>query len=154
MELSKERIESLRELLAPANRKIVIVAHTNPDGDAVGSSLAWAEVLRGMGHEVTCIVPNKYPYFLDWLPGIGQVVVFKNDTAGDAVRAIAEAALLFCLDFSAVSTTTFRPTGISTSRSRIPIRRAPVSSYTVSSKRCSAPMPLRGRWPRRSTWAS
>ena len=34
MELSKERIESLRELLAPANRKIVIVAHTNPDGDA------------------------------------------------------------------------------------------------------------------------
>ena len=53
MELSKERIESLRELLAPANRKIVIVAHTNPDGDAVGSSLAWAEVLRGMGHEVT-----------------------------------------------------------------------------------------------------
>ena len=102
-ELSKERIESLRELLAPANRKIVIVAHTNPDGDAVGSSLAWAEVLRGMGHEVTCIVPNKYPYFLDWMPGIGQVVVFKNDTAGDAVRAIAEADLLFCLDFNAVS---------------------------------------------------
>lgn len=103
MELSKERIESLRELLAPANRKIVIVAHTNPDGDAVGSSLAWAEVLRGMGHEVTCIVPNKYPYFLDWMPGIGQVVVFKNDTAGDAVRAIAEADLLFYLDFNAVS---------------------------------------------------
>ena len=103
MELSKERIESLRELLAPANRKIVIVAHTNPDGDAVGSSLAWAEVLRGMGHEVTCIVPNKYPYFLDWMPGIGQVVVFKNDTAGDAVRAIAEADLRFCLDFNAVS---------------------------------------------------
>lgn len=103
MELSKERIESLRELLAPANRKIVIVAHTNPDGDAVGSSLAWAEVLRGMGHEVTCIVPNKYPYFLDWMPGIGQVVVFKNDTAGDAVRAIAETDLLFCLDFNAVS---------------------------------------------------
>ena len=103
MELSKERIESLRELLAPANRKIVIVAHTNPDGDAVGSSLAWAEVLRGMGHEVTCIVPNKYPYFLDWMPGIGQVVVFKNDTAGDAVRAIAAADLLFCLDFNAVS---------------------------------------------------
>lgn len=103
MELSKERIESLRELLAPANRKIVIVAHTNPDGDAVGSSLAWAEVLRRMGHEVTCIVPNKYPYFLDWMPGIGQVVVFKNDTTGDAVRAIAEADLLFCLDFNAVS---------------------------------------------------
>ena len=27
---------------------------------AVGSSLAWAEALRSMGHEVTCVVPNKY----------------------------------------------------------------------------------------------
>ena len=103
MELSKERIESLRELLAPANRKIVIVAHTNPDGDAVGSSLAWAEVLRGMGHEVTCIVPNKYPYFLDWMPGIDEVVIFKTDTEGRARRAIAEADMIFCLDFNAVS---------------------------------------------------
>ncbi len=103
MELSKERIESLRELLAPANRKIVIVAHTNPDGDAVGSSLAWAEVLRGMGHEVTCIVPNKYPYFLDWMPGRVQIVHIKNHTERDDVRAIAEADLLFCLDFNAVS---------------------------------------------------
>lgn len=103
MELSKERIESLRELLAPANRQIVIVAHTNPDGDAVGSSLAWAEVLRTMGHTVTCIVPNKYPYFLDWMPGIGEVVIFRNDTEGRAVRAISGADILFCLDFNAVS---------------------------------------------------
>ena len=103
MELSKERLERLRELLAPAHQQIVIVSHTNPDGDAVGSSLAWAEALRSMGHEVTCVVPNKYPYFLDWMQGIEEVVVFKNDTAGDAVRAIAEADLLFCLDFNAVS---------------------------------------------------
>lgn len=103
MELSKERIESLRELLAPKNRKIVIVAHTNPDGDAVGSSLAWAEALRGMGHAVTCVVPNKYPYFLDWMQGIDEIVVFKNDTEGHAARAIAEADILFCLDFNAVS---------------------------------------------------
>ena len=103
MELSKERIESLRELLAPANRKIVIVAHTNPDGDAVGSSLAWAEVLRGMGHEVTCIVPNKYPYFLDWMPGIDEVVIFKNDAEGRARQAVEAADVIFCLDFNAIS---------------------------------------------------
>ena len=84
MELSKERLERLRELLAPAHQQIVIVSHTNPDGDAVGSSLAWAEALRSMGHEVTCVVPNKYPYFLDWMQGIEEVVVFKNDTEGRA----------------------------------------------------------------------
>lgn len=103
MELSKDHIERLRELLARPAQRIVILSHTNPDGDAVGSSLAWAEVLRGMGHAVTCIVPNKYPYFLDWMPGIEEVVVFKTDTEGRAARAVSEADIFFCLDFNAVS---------------------------------------------------
>ncbi|WP_299099675.1 DHH family phosphoesterase [uncultured Alistipes sp.] len=103
MELSHKQIESLKEMLAQPRLRIVILSHTNPDGDAVGSSLAWAEVLRTRGHEVTCVVPNKYPYFLDWMPGIEEVVVFKTDTEGRAVKAIAEADVLFCLDFNAVS---------------------------------------------------
>ena len=103
MELSHKQIESLKEMLAQPRLRIVILSHTNPDGDAVGSSRAWAEVLRARGHEVTCVVPNKYPYFLDWMPGIEEVVVFKTDTEGRAVKAIAEADVLFCLDFNAVS---------------------------------------------------
>ena len=103
MELSHKQIESLKEMLAQPRLRIVILSHTNPDGDAVGSSLAWAEVLRVRGHEVTCVVPNKFPYFLDWMPGIDEVVVFKTDTEGRAVKAIAEADVLFCLDFNAVS---------------------------------------------------
>ena len=103
MELSHKQIESLKEMLAQPRLRIVILSHTNPDGDAVGSSLAWAEVLRTMGHAVTCVVPNKYPYFLDWMPGIDEVVIFKTDTEGRARRAIAEADMIFCLDFNAVS---------------------------------------------------
>ena len=103
MELSHKQIESLKEMLAQPRLRIVILSHTNPDGDAVGSSLAWAEVLRARGHEVTCVVPNKYTYFLDWMPGIEEGVVFKTDTEGRAVKAIAEADVLFCLDFNAVS---------------------------------------------------
>ena len=103
MKLSEKHIGSLRELLARPRLRIVTVSHANPDGDAVGSSLAWAEVLRGLGHEVTCIVPNKYPYFLDWMPGIGEVVVFKTDAEGRAAKAVAEADAIFCLDFNAVS---------------------------------------------------
>lgn len=103
MKLSKEHIERLREMLARAGQRIVIVSHTNPDGDAVGSSLAWAEILRTMGHEVTCVVPNKFPYFLDWMPGIDEVVVFKTDTGGRARQAIEAADVIFCLDFNAIS---------------------------------------------------
>lgn len=103
MNISEEQIESLREALSEPHRHIVIVSHTNPDGDAVGSSLAWAEVLRRLGHTVTCIVPNKYPYFLDWMTGIGELVVFKHDTEGRAVRAIERADLIFSLDFNSIA---------------------------------------------------
>lgn len=103
MTIKEEDIERLRQLLEEPARKIVIVAHVNPDGDAVGSSIAWRDALQGMGHRVTCVVPNKYPYFLDWMSDIGSVVIFKNDEAGIARRAVEEADLIFCLDFNAIS---------------------------------------------------
>lgn len=90
-------------MLAPAGQNIVIVTHTNPDGDAIGSSLAWAGALRSMGHQVTCVVPNKYPYFLDWMRGIDEVVVFKHDELEVVSRAIVGADILFCLDFNSIS---------------------------------------------------
>lgn len=103
MKLSTDQVDRLRQMLSTPGLRAAIVSHTNPDGDAVGSSLAWAGALRALGYEATCIVPNKYPYFLDWMPGIEEVVVFRNDTEGRAARALAEADLIFCLDFNAVS---------------------------------------------------
>ena len=103
MEVSRPNIETLREMLAAPARKIVTLSHTNPDGDAVGSSLAWAEALRRMGHSVTCIVPNKYPYYLNWMAGIRDMVIFKHDDEGRAARAVAEADIIFCLDFHSLS---------------------------------------------------
>lgn len=102
MKLTEEPIKALKELLARQNQRIVLLAHTNPDGDAIGSSLAWARMLESMGHTVTCIVPNKYPYFLDWMPGIDQVVIFRNDPE-KAQSAVAGADILFSMDFNAIS---------------------------------------------------
>lgn len=103
MNISQDRIDALRALLVRPSQQIVILSHTNPDGDAIGSSLAWSDVLTSMGHRVTCIVPNKYPYFLDWMPGIADVVIHRTDTEGRAARAIAGADIIFCLDFNAIS---------------------------------------------------
>ena len=102
MQLSVSKIEALRELLATP-QSIVILSHTNPDGDAVGSSLAWAEILRKMGHDVTCILPNRYPYYLDFMPNISSVVIFKNDEKGVAKEALKRADIIFCLDFHLLS---------------------------------------------------
>ncbi len=103
MTFPKTDTDRLKEWLSGPARRIVIVTHTNPDGDAVGSSLAWAEKMRELGHRATCIVPNKYPYFLDWMPGIGEIIVYKNDPEGRAARAVAEADMIFCLDFNAIT---------------------------------------------------
>ena len=103
MEILSQKIDQLRELLSRPEQNIVILSHTNPDGDAVGSSIAWAEALRREGHKVTCIVPNKYPYYLDWMSGIKEIVTFKYDPEGLAPEAVAKADLIFCLDFHSLS---------------------------------------------------
>lgn len=102
MEFQRAHIEQLKTWLSERPMKIVTVSHTNPDGDAIGSSLAWAELLRTMGHTVTSIVPNRHPYFLNWMPHIKDLVIFKFD-AERALEAIREADMIFCLDFNALS---------------------------------------------------
>ncbi len=103
MNISQTNISLLRELLSKPSQKIVVLSHTNPDGDAVGSSIAWGEALRRLGHTVTCVVPNKYPYYLDWMTGISDVVIFKTDSEGRTAAAVAEADVIFCLDFHSLS---------------------------------------------------
>lgn len=102
MEFQKDTIEALRAMLTTAPQRVVIVSHTNPDGDALGSSLAWAEALRSLGHTVTCIVPNRYPYFLNWMPCIKEVVLFKEHPE-EAQRLVEEADMICCLDFNDLS---------------------------------------------------
>ena len=99
MNISKENIEALRGLIECEPRNVVVLSHTNPDGDALGSSLAWAEALRQRGHKVTCIVPNRFPYYLEWMSGLEDMVIFKCDEERRAAAAVAEAELIFCLDF-------------------------------------------------------
>lgn len=102
MEPDIESIERLRQLVLDRPRRITVVSHTNPDGDAIGSSLAWASFLRRYGHSVECVVPNRPPYFLEWMPGISSLRIFKDDKNGETARFIAESELIFCLDFNCI----------------------------------------------------
>ncbi len=93
-------VARLREIIeAKSGQKIVVVAHTNPDGDALGSTLAWARVLRQMGHSVECISPNNYPYFMGWMDGIDDYIIHRNDEER-AQKAVGEAEVIFCMDFN------------------------------------------------------
>ena len=102
MNLSQESLKAARELLCGAPLRVVVVSHTNPDGDAIGSSLALREALTAHGHSVTCIVPNRYPYYLDWIPNIQHLLIFKSDH-DKAVEAVREAEVIICADMSNLS---------------------------------------------------
>lgn len=95
------KIAKLKEFLAGAPKRIAVVTHTNPDGDAIGSSLAWAEVLRGLGHSVSCLVPNRYPSFLGWMQGIENVIVAKEKPEVAAAE-VAAAELVFIMDLNKI----------------------------------------------------
>ncbi len=99
---NNRKTDALRQLLSGAPKNAVIVSHTNPDGDSVGSSLALARVLASMGHQVTCIVPNRIPSFLSWMKDANKIHVLKLDPEG-TLPAVESAEVIFCVDFNQIS---------------------------------------------------
>lgn len=93
-----QKMEQLQELLQ-SPLKIVITTHHKPDGDAMGSSLALYNALLQWGHAVQVVTPNDYGFFLQWLPGNAHVIEFEKQPQ-EAIQAIQQADLLFCLDFN------------------------------------------------------
>lgn len=87
-------------LTSPA--EIVVTSHYNPDGDALGSSLALSRYLTKKGHSVTTIIPNDFPGFLQWMPGQKDIVVYfhKSKTADELLK---NAKIIFSLDYNAIS---------------------------------------------------
>jgi len=60
-------VERAAEMLASAPN-VLVTCHLGPDGDAVGSMVALASLLRQRGAEVTLYNPDLVPRHLKWLP--------------------------------------------------------------------------------------
>ncbi len=82
-------------------KNVVIIGHRNPDGDAMGSTLALKFYLEKKGHKATVVVPNEYPDFLHWLPGSDSTFRFDWQNS-QSMRAIKKSDLIFLLDFNAL----------------------------------------------------
>lgn len=109
--MNEATIAKVKQLLAES-RKIVVVGHKNPDGDAVGSCLALANVLRILGHEAVVIMPNDFPDFLKWMPEWEDILIYDKNVA-QADEIIAAAEVIFTLDFNAFNRTGDMETALS-----------------------------------------
>ncbi len=98
--MNKNEIKEVKALLS-SPKNIVIVPHRNPDGDAMGASLAMYYYLKKKGHNATVVAPNDYPSFLKWLPGSKDVFKFDMQNR-QSKSAIDEASIVFLLDFNAL----------------------------------------------------
>ncbi len=89
----------VNELSVP--KYVTIVSHRNPDGDAIGSSLAMYHMLSKFGHTVRVIWPSEYPAVFEWMPGIKDCTIYDVHT--DLAKTYIEMAdVIVALDFNSL----------------------------------------------------
>jgi bifunctional oligoribonuclease and PAP phosphatase NrnA len=93
--------EAVKILFHPG-KKVVLLIHPNPDGDALGSSLGLARLLGNMGQQCTVISPNDFPDFLKWLPGAGDICLL-NVPETKAYELLKQADFIFVIDCNEIS---------------------------------------------------
>ncbi|MEX0273884.1 MAG: bifunctional oligoribonuclease/PAP phosphatase NrnA [Flavobacteriaceae bacterium] len=99
--MNKTDVATVKKMLSEP-RKIAIVPHKNPDGDAIGSTLALCHYLLKKGHEASVVAPNDYPKFLKWMPGNDRILNFERENK-QSVTLLKNADIIFTLDFNHLS---------------------------------------------------
>jgi len=89
--------------LLSSPKKIVIIPHTNPDADALGSSLGLRDYLLKKGHKVTVISPTDYPKFLSWMKGNEMVIVMNEKNKKHLNSLLDNSDIIFCIDFNSLN---------------------------------------------------
>ena len=98
--LTDSEISEVRILLKQ-EKNIVLTAHTNPDGDAIGASLAMYHYLTKLGNRVNMIVPNSFPEYYSWLPDSGEILIYEKQSKL-CQSLLKEADIIFSLDYNAI----------------------------------------------------
>ena len=96
-----DEISALKQIVS-TTKKAIILAHKSPDGDAVGSSIAWNVFLKKLNIETLVVFPDQPAPFL--FPFLEDVEALYFDKDSEAVKDFAsEETTLFCLDFNTES---------------------------------------------------
>lgn len=92
-------IKELSDVLQDSTN-IVVVSHSNPDGDAIGSIIGLAQFLKLFSTvRLTMVSPNQLPQFLGWMKGAEEIKCFDINP-GSVIKCIREADLIVCADFN------------------------------------------------------
>ncbi|MFA5357057.1 MAG: bifunctional oligoribonuclease/PAP phosphatase NrnA [Candidatus Omnitrophota bacterium] len=70
----KKVIASLRK-----NKSFLVTTHTNSEGDALGSQLAFYRILKRLGRKATLVNEDELPYGYEFMPGSGDIIKYKDN---------------------------------------------------------------------------
>lgn len=91
-------LKAFKALIDSAH-SIVLTCHVRPDGDAMGSTLGLAEILKSLGKTAAVVTPDLPPRTLSFMPGMKGVVA-ATKYPEYAERLVSEADLIICCDFN------------------------------------------------------
>jgi bifunctional oligoribonuclease and PAP phosphatase NrnA len=78
-----------------SHRNFLVTVHSNIDGDALGSELAFARLLKKMGKSCLPVNDDKIPYGYEFLPGLKAIRRYRK---GMKLPPIDAMAVLDCSD--------------------------------------------------------
>lgn len=96
--LNTKEVRRLAEALEQCHA-VVLTCHVRPDGDAAGSTLGLAFLLRALGKEAHVVMPDQPPRVLSFMPGFSGIVPYSKYPEY-AERLVADADMLICCDFN------------------------------------------------------
>lgn len=70
-------IAALLEVIR-SHPRFLLTSHARPDGDAIGSTLAMAEVLDQLGREAVVVLADEVPYIYRTVPNIDRIHVIRD----------------------------------------------------------------------------
>ena len=101
-DINSANIETLEKAIDEA-RRIGIVTHMKPDGDAIGSSVAMYHYLKACGKSsVKVILNDRQPAYLDFLTDSIPMedLIISEKMPAEADILLRDSDLVFCLDFN------------------------------------------------------
>jgi len=98
--MNEEILNNINDILSK-NMNIILIPHSSPDADALGSCLGLYHFFKDENN-VSIISPNEYTDILNFLPGSKSVIVFDNEKE-KSTNLFMNADIIFTLDFNSLS---------------------------------------------------
>ena len=100
-ELNSADISRFKQMASVAT-KVVVLSHTSPDGDAIGSSVGLSRMLSGMGISSKVILPDEFPACYRFLLQNDEVMIAS--ASYDQAKAFIDTCdLIIAVDFNDLS---------------------------------------------------